>query len=195
MLNVHLITDTTDFNGTLIVKLKKIVPATCTITEPDELQFNPAMLESPIHADPRQPPAPSSQQLLPFTSGQTANTNTAEEMQLTDAVSLKVEDAMVKVEGSPEQGERDSENCMFGRQPDMVGSASETVLNSILSSVDASSAYSMYRDQIKMEILLVKQQRMAVKVHRHEIKSESHEIIRQINKLRSQNRSVIQNTF
>lgn len=133
-------------------------------TEHDWSQYSPAMLKAPMSAALHQPSQPFSQP-LPYDTSFLPNTSTPVELQSPVAASSKVQ-----------QRSTDSKNVVSRRRIVLTLSASKTLLETKIASLNTVSVNANKEHELEMEILILKKKQEEQKLKQEEDKLKEEEM-------------------
>lgn len=125
-------------------------------TEHDWSQYSPAMLKAPMSAALCQPSQPFSKP-LPYESSLSPNTSTPVELQSPVAASPKVQ-------------QKSTSDSKSRRRPVLTSSASQTLLETKIASLNTVSVNASKEHELEMEILLLKKKQEELKLNQEEEK-------------------------
>lgn len=134
-------------------------------TEHDWSQYSPAMLKAPMSAALCQPLQPFSKP-LPYESSLSPNTSTPVELQSPVAASPKVQQKST----SDSKKTRSPEDPKSQRRPVLTSSASQTLLETKIASLNTVSVNASKEHELEMEILLLKKKQEELKLNQEEEK-------------------------
>lgn len=134
-------------------------------TEHDWSQYSPAMLKAPMSVALRKPSQPFSQPLL-YESSFSPNTSTPVELQSHVAASSKMQ----------QKSTSDTKNVVSRRRPVLTSSASQTLQETKIASLNTVCVNANKEHELEMEILLLKKKQEEQKLKQEEEKLKQEEM-------------------